>query len=294
MKIGFIGLGIMGSRMAANLQKAGHQLVVYNRTPNKAEALVAQGAILADSPEGVAQECRLLFTMLATPEAVEEAAIGDRGFLKTLPGNSLWVDCSTVNPSFTLKMAQHAQKMGQRFIDAPVAGSLVPAEKGELVFMVGGEEEDVNQVRELFVIMGKATIHVGTVGKGTSMKIVTNMLLAQAMVAFAEALRLGTALGISEEMLCQTLLNGPTAAPFLKMKEPKLLNRDFSPEFPLEWMHKDLQLVSVTAYEQAVALPSLHTTKEIYALAKQYGLSQEDFSAVYKMLSPVVDKKQDL
>jgi glyoxylate/succinic semialdehyde reductase len=285
MRIGFIGLGIMGSRMAANLIKAGHELVVYNRTPNKAEPLVALGAQLAGSPEEVGQACRLLFTMLATPEAVEEIANGPQGFLKALPGNSLWVDCSTVNPSFTLKMAKLAQKIGHRFIDAPVAGSLVPAEKGELLFLVGGDVTDVSEVQELFDIMGRATVHVGPVGQGTSMKMVNNTLLAQAMVAFAEALRLGTSLGISEEMLCQTLLNGPTAAPFLKLKEAKLLHKDFSPEFPLEWMHKDLHLAGVTAYEQAVALPSLHTTKEIYAQAKQSGLGEADFSAVYQLFS---------
>ncbi|KAA5541182.1 NAD(P)-dependent oxidoreductase [Adhaeribacter rhizoryzae] len=284
MKIGFIGLGIMGSRMAANLIKAGHDLVVYNRTASKAEPLVAIGAKQVASPEEVARECRLIFTMLSTPESVEEAAVGAQGFLRALPGNSLWVDCSTVNPSFTLKMAAVAHKMGHRFIDAPVAGSLVPAEKGELLFLVGGDAADINQVQELFNIMGRAIVHVGPVGQGTSMKMVNNMLLAQAMVAFAEALHLGTALGISEEMLCQTLLNGPTAAPFLKLKQAKLLNRDFSPEFPLEWMHKDLHLAGLTAYEQGVPLPALHMAKEIYALAKQKGLGPEDFSAVYRLI----------
>ena len=290
MKIGFIGLGIMGSRMAANLIKAGHELTVYNRTADKAEPLVAQGAKLAGSPEAVAQECRILFTMLATPEAVEETAMGPQGFLKALPGNSLWVDCSTVNPSFTHKMARIAKKTGLRFIDAPVAGSLRPAEKGELLFLVGGDPADVQEVQEFFDIMGKATVPVGPAGQGTSMKMVINMLLAQAMVAFAEALRLGTSLGISEEMLCQTLLNGPTAAPFLKLKQDKLLHKDFAPEFPLEWMHKDLHLAGLTAYEQGVALPSLQTTKEIYALAKQSGFGQDDFSAVYRLFTTKAEK----
>ncbi|WP_026464198.1 NAD(P)-dependent oxidoreductase [Adhaeribacter aquaticus] len=287
MKIGFIGLGIMGSRMAANLQKAGHELVIYNRTAAKADLLVSGGATWADSPERVGQACRLVITMLSTPEAVEEVALGYDGFLKALPGNSLWIDCSTVNPSFTKKMALHANKMGHRFLDAPVAGSLIPAEKGELLFYVGGAENDLNQVRELLEVMGKATIHVGEEnGAGTSMKMVNNMLLAQAMVAFAEAFSLGTSLGISEEMLYQTLLNGPTAAPFLKLKQPKITKRDFSAEFPLAWMQKDLHLASLTAYEQKVAVPSLQITKELYALAQQSGLGEEDFSAIVKLLKP--------
>lgn len=276
----------MGSRMAANLQRAGHELVVYNRTQAKADQLVANGAVRAGSAEDVAKQCRLVFTMLATPEAVEEVAVGPDGFLRTLPGNSLWVDCSTVNPSFTKKMASEARKMGQRFLDAPVSGTLMPAEKGELIFLVGGDAADLEQVRELLDVMGKSVVHVGENGQGASMKMVINMLLGQAMAAFTESLRLGTALGISEEMLCQTLLNTPAAAPFLKSKQQKLLSRDFSPEFPLEWLHKDLHLASVTAYEQNIALPALQATKELYAQAKQQGFGEEDLSAIYKVFRP--------
>lgn len=276
----------MGSRMATNLQRAGHDLVVYNRTQSKADELVANGAVRASTPEEVGKACRLVITMLSTPEAVEETALGTHGFLRTLPGNSLWVDCSTVNPSFSKKMAWHAGKMGQRFLDAPVSGTLMPAQKGELVFLVGGKAPDVEQVQELLDVMGKNTVHVGANGQGASMKMVINMLLAQAMAAFTESMRLGTALGISEEMLSETLVNTVAAAPFLKIKQQKLLNRDFSPEFPLEWMHKDLHLASITAYEQNVALPSLHTTKELYGQAKQQGFGEEDLTAVYKVLFP--------
>jgi glyoxylate/succinic semialdehyde reductase len=276
----------MGSRMAANLQKAGHQLVVYNRTPEKAETLVSNGATLASTPEEVGKQCRVVFTMLATPEAVEEAALGQHGFLKELPGNSLWVDSSTVNPSFSQRMAQAAQKMGHRFLDAPVSGSLKPAETGQLVFLVGGEEKDVEEVRPLLDTMGKAVQHIGAHGQGASMKMVNNMLFGQMMAAFAEALHLGTSLGITEEVLCETLLNGPGGAPFLKLKEKKLLTRDFSPEFPLEWLHKDLHLAAVTAYEQGIALPTLATVKELFAQAKQAGMGQDDFSAVYQFVNP--------
>lgn len=286
MKIGFIGLGIMGSRMAANLQKAGHELVVYNRTQEKADDLIAQGALRAESPEEVAKACRLVITMLSTPEAVEEVALGAEGFLKALPGNSLWVNCSTVNPSFTIKMAYQSKKMGQRYLDAPVSGSLVPAEKGELIFLIGGDAADVEQVRELLDVMGKETVHIGEHGQGASMKMVNNMMLAQAMASFAEALKLGTALGISEVKLCETLLGGPAAAPFLKLKQTKILDREFSPQFPLEWAHKDLHLASVTAYEQNVALPSLQATKELYAQAKEKGYGEEDLAAVYRIFLP--------
>ncbi|MBF9253274.1 NAD(P)-dependent oxidoreductase [Pontibacter sp. 172403-2] len=291
MKVGFIGLGLMGSRMAANLQKAGHELVVYNRTQQRADEVVNKGATRAQSPEEVAQQYRVLFTILSTPEAVEDVALGHDGFLKALPGNSLWVNCSTVNPSFAIKMAQHARKMGQRYLDAPVSGTTGPAEKGELVFLIGGDAADIEQVQELLDVMGKETVHVGEHGQGSGMKMANNMMLAQAMTAFAEALRLGTSLGISEEMLCKTLLNGPAAAPYLKLKQPKILSRDFSPQFPLEWTHKDLHLASVSAYEQSIALPSLQATKEIYAQAKQQGFGEEDFTAVYRVYLPDGEEK---
>src|SRR5690606_10897612 len=208
MTIGFIGLGIMGSRMAANLQKAGHALVVYNRSPEKADELVQNGATLASTPEEVGRKCRVVFTMLSTPDAVEEVALGQQGFLKEMPGNSLWVDCSTVNPSFSAKMAQVAKKMGHRFLDAPVSGSLAPAQNGQLVFLIGGQADDIAEIKPLLDVMGKAVIHVGDHGQGASMKMVNNMLFGQIMVAFSEALRLGTSLSITEEVLCQTLLNG--------------------------------------------------------------------------------------
>src|SRR5882672_8332634 len=138
MKIGFVGLGAMGSRMAANLQKSGYSLVVFNRSADKAAPLVSAGAHLADSPAALAADVDVLFTMLAHPAAVREAALGQDGFLGRLRPGTLWIDCSTVNPSFSREMASAAQARKLRFLDAPVAGSRVPAAKGELVFLDGG------------------------------------------------------------------------------------------------------------------------------------------------------------
>jgi 3-hydroxyisobutyrate dehydrogenase-like beta-hydroxyacid dehydrogenase len=137
MKVGFIGLGIMGSRMAANLQKAGHYLVVFNRSADKASSLVKEGARWADTPAAVAEQVEVLFTMLAHPEAVKDMALGDNGFLDRLRPDALWVDCSTVNPSFSRQMAEEARSRKIRFLDAPVTGSKGQAAKGELVFWWG-------------------------------------------------------------------------------------------------------------------------------------------------------------
>src|SRR4029077_12408377 len=139
MKIGFIGLGIMGSRMAANLQKHGHSLVLFNRTRAKAEPLLGPCGTFSDSPADVAEQVDILFTMLAHPEAVEQAALGRSGFLGNLKPNALWVDCSSVNPSFSKKMAAETARREVRFVDAPVTGSAPVAAHAKLVFWVGAD-----------------------------------------------------------------------------------------------------------------------------------------------------------
>jgi 3-hydroxyisobutyrate dehydrogenase-like beta-hydroxyacid dehydrogenase len=286
MKIGFIGLGIMGSRMAANLQKKGHELVVYNRTRQKAESLIAQGAVWAQTPADVAEKTAVIITMLSKPDAVAETALlGKYGFLHRLAANSLWIDCSTVNPSFSRLMANEAKQRKIRFLDAPVAGSKGPAEQGQLLFFVGGEKEDVEQAHPLLTAMGKSVFHIGGHGMGTAMKMVNNVILAQTMAAFCEAVVLGESLGIAKEQLMDTLLSSPVVAPFLAFKRTKIEEGRFDTEFPLQWMHKDLQLASDTAYETGAALPLANLTKEIYALAVKNGFGELDFSAVYKILS---------
>jgi 3-hydroxyisobutyrate dehydrogenase/glyoxylate/succinic semialdehyde reductase len=286
MKVGFIGLGIMGSRMAANLQKKGHELIVYNRTREKADPLLAMGAQWSPSPADLAKKVKIVITMLAKPDAVAETALLDKnGFLGSLAPGSLWIDCSTVNPSFSKLVANEAKQRKVRFIDAPVAGSKVPAEQGQLLFFVGGEKADVEEARPLLEAMGKAVFHVGGQGMGTAMKMVNNIMLGQAMVAFSEALVLGEALGISKDQLFTILSASPVAAPFLALKRSKIEGGKFETEFPLQWMHKDLHLAAETAYETGVALPAASVVKEIYALAVKNGLGEMDFSAVYKLLS---------
>ena len=286
MKIGFIGLGIMGNRMANNLAEAGYDLLVYNRTKEKAKNLTAlENVKWADSPSELAKEADYLFTMLSTPTVVEEMATGQGGFLKHLKENATWIDTSTVNPSFTQKMASLSKNKGINFVDAPVAGSKLPAGKGELIFLAGGEEKTVNDCIPFFEIMGKKYIHAGENGKGTSLKMVFNLLLGQAMSAFAEGMALGESLGIDKQTLFDTLLESPVVAPFIKLKREKIDQDNYEPEFPLQWMQKDLHLASDTAFEQNIGLPAVNVIKEVYALAKNAGYADKDFSAIYKYLS---------
>lgn len=285
MKIGFIGLGIMGSRMAADLQKNGHPLVLFNRTPAKAKPLVGPCGTLAGSPATLAEEVDILFTMLANPAAVQESALGDNGFLDHLRSNALWADCSSVNPSFSKNMAAEAARRGVRFVDAPVTGSAVPAAEAKLVFWVGAEPTDLETIRPLLLCMGNRIVHVGGPGMGTSMKMVVNVLLGNAMAAFAEAMVLGQGLGILRAVLFDSLLGTPAVAPFLASKRDKIESGNYEAEFPLRWQQKDLHLAAVSAFESGVAMPITNAAKELYRLAMIKGHALEDFSAIYEYLS---------
>jgi 3-hydroxyisobutyrate dehydrogenase-like beta-hydroxyacid dehydrogenase len=289
--IGFIGLGIMGSRMAANLQKHDYQLVVFNRTRVKAERLSKQGMRVVESPVEVAAQTDVLFTMLSEPEAVEETALGSNGFLDRLGPNSTWIDCSTVNPSFSKRMAAEARQRRVRFLDAPVSGSAAIAADGKLVFWVGGEESDLEKVRPLLLCLGNRIVHVGPHGAGSAMKLVVNLLLGAGMGAFAEATTLGESLGLQRGAIFDALNGMPQVAPFLVSKWQKIENGNYHAEFPLSWMQKDLHLVSVSAYESGVALPLTNAAKELYRLAMRSGYGGEDFAAVYRYLASNSSKK---
>ena len=288
VKIGFIGLGIMGSRMAANLQKHGHLLVVFNRTRAKAERLLGPCGKFADSPAKLAGQMDVLFTMLAHPDAVEQAALGADGFLNHLRPNALWVDCSSVNPSFSKKMAAEAAHRELHFVDAPVTGSAPAAAEAKLIFWVGADLADLERIRSLLLCMGNKIVHTGGHGAGTSMKMVINLLLGTGMAAFAEAMALGEGLGLSSNMLFDSLLGTPAVAPFLAAKRDKIDNRNYEAEFPLRWMQKDMHLATASAYETGVALPLTNVTKEMYRLAMRDGHATEDFSAIYEF---VTDKR---
>ena len=285
MKVGFIGLGIMGSRMAANLQKQGYDLVVSNRTRSKAQPLLDNGAIFVESPAEVATRVNVLFTMLAHPDAVAQAASGTDGFLEPLKPGALWVDCSSVNPSFSKKMAIDAAAQQVHFLDAPVTGSAPVAEKGKLVFWVGGDEIDLTLIRPLLLCMGNKIVHAGGHGMGTSMKMVINLLLGIGMASFAEAMALGQGLGLSQRMLLDSLLGMPAVPPFLASKRANIEEGDYETEFPLRWMQKDLYLASVSAHEAGVALPVTNLTKELYRFAMRDGYEKADFSAIYEFVT---------
>ena len=284
MRLGFIGLGIMGSCMAANLLESGYDLIVHNRTADKAQALLDAGAERAATPADLAPQVNMLFTMLAHPDAVAETALGQEGFLRHLPDGALWIDCSTTNPSFARRMADQAAARDVRFIDAPVAGSKDAAADAELTFIAGGAEEDLEDCRPEMESMGKRIIHAGGTGMGTALKVVFNHQLAINMAAFAEGMVLGQELGISRETLFDFLLGSPVVAPAIEGKRPKMESGEYDVEFPLQWMQKDLHMASIAGFESGAALPLGNAAKELYRLAMRSSFGEMDFSAIYQFL----------
>jgi 3-hydroxyisobutyrate dehydrogenase-like beta-hydroxyacid dehydrogenase len=285
LKVGFIGLGIMGSRMAANLQKRGYKLIVFNRTRERAETLLRGGAAWGKNPAGVADEAEILFTMLATPEAVEAAALGTEGFLRAMRPGSIWVNSGTVNPSFARRMADEARANGVRYLDAPVTGSKDAAGAGELLFMVGGDATVLEVCRPLLSSMGKRIVHVGAHGLGSALKMVNNLLGAVAMAAFAEGAALGQALGVPRQTIFDTLLGGPMVAPVVAAKRAKIEGENYEADFSMRWMQKDLHLASVSGYEAGVPMPVVNVTKEIYRLAMREGYADQDYGSIYAFVT---------
>jgi 3-hydroxyisobutyrate dehydrogenase/glyoxylate/succinic semialdehyde reductase len=199
--------------------------------------------------------------------------------------DALWVDCSTVDPAFSKQSEKEAAIRNIRFVDAPVAGTKKPAEDGSLVFFVGANKRDFKEIEILLPFMGSKIIHVGETGKGTSLKMLVNAMLAESMHAFSETLLLGEKIGLSKDFLLDTLPNLPVIAPFTKAKAEIIRNQNFDAHFPLEWMEKDLRLVLKTAKENGHEMPLASLTKELFEKANKSGLGRDDFSAIYKFLN---------
>ncbi|MEL6143462.1 MAG: NAD(P)-dependent oxidoreductase [Bacteroidota bacterium] len=284
MNITFAGLGIMGSRMAANLLKHNVNLTIWNRSAAPAKKLEEQGAKCATSLNEAVKEADIVFTMFSTPEVVREQFLLSHGALVSMKKGALWIDCTTVNPSFTKEAAQAAESAGVKFIDAPVAGTKPHAENAQLSFFVGASASDITSFKPYLDMMGAKTIPLGSLGQGSSFKMLVNILLAQSMVIFSEAILLGEKLGLGRDFLLNVLPGLVVSAPFTKFKAEMVRNNDYEVQFPLEWMYKDLHLATVTAYESGQPLYLANLTKEIYAAAKDHGMGRLDFAAIHQYL----------
>lgn len=284
MQLGFIGTGLMGSRMAQNLINAGHNLTLYNRTEAKAIQLEGPNATIAKSPGAAAIDKPLVITMLSDPPTVEILA---DSFLPFMKQNSIWMNCSTIDPNTAKAMERKAKQYHVHYLDAPVAGSIAPAASGDLVFLIGGAEEHVKAVDAITRVCGKAVHHLGKVGQGSAAKMVVNLLLAQQMTIFTESMQLSTAFGLKQSQMLDILIGGPLVAPYLSHKREKMTSDQFEPEFPLKWTLKDVRLALQCAEEQGLDLPVGKASRQLYESAAEAGWGEKDFSSIWShMLTP--------
>ncbi len=281
-KVGLIGLGLMGRPMGLNLLKAGHALTVWNRTAARAEALVAAGARLAASPRAAAEACDVLITIVSDPPALEEVLWGANGAMGGLRRGGIYIDSSTVSPALARKIAAACTERGARFLDAPVTGGTWGAEKGELVFMVGGEAATLAEAEVVLGVLGKKWFHLGPNGAGQTIKLAMNLILALQVDALAEALALVGGAGIAGEKLVEVLQSSMARAAVLDVKAPLLLKGEYPPSFPLRLMHKDLGLALDLANQLGVPLPATAAAREIYSSVKGAAREDLDYAAVMK------------
>jgi 3-hydroxyisobutyrate dehydrogenase-like beta-hydroxyacid dehydrogenase len=275
MKIAFLGLGIMGSPMAANLAKAGHDVTVWNRSGGKG----VPGAKSASTPAEAANGADVVWVCVADTKAVEQVLFGANGVEKSLRPGMIVADSSTILPMASKQFAARVRAKGADFVDAPITGSKIGAEQGTLVFIVGGSEESVKKLEPLFSVMGKQYIRVGEQGLGEAAKIGMNLMIALIFEGFAEALALTTKLGVPQEKLVELIQASMIRSGVTDYKAPFVLKKDYSPNFPLRLMHKDIHLMLEAAKSAGVKLPGLEKVEEVYESAVKEGWKDLDYSA---------------
>jgi 3-hydroxyisobutyrate dehydrogenase-like beta-hydroxyacid dehydrogenase len=283
-RVGFMGLGIMGTAMAANVARGGHSLQVYNRTAGKAGDLIALGAGEAGSPKALAAANDILIAMVTGPEALETLLWGADGAAQALAPGKAFINMSSVSPQFTRELQDRLAPTGAVFVDAPVSGTKQPAMDGTLLILAGGPQGAVDAFTPLLKTMGKKVVYCGEAGQGSMMKMAINLLLGSMMEVFAETLTFGQAGGLSLDTILDVVFSGPLNCALYQMKAPLVRQQDFPPSFPLKHMTKDFKFIVDTGYELGAPLPTAHQMLQLYRLAVGKQGGDLDFAAISKLL----------
>jgi 2-hydroxy-3-oxopropionate reductase len=293
-KVGFIGLGIMGGPMAKNLMEAGYELVLYNRTREKAEDLAEDGnAEVAGSPKEVAESSDVIVTMLPDSPDVRDVVTGEDGALEGIKEGALLVDMSTISPVVTEELAEKVRERGASMLDAPVSGGDVGAIEGTLSIMVGGSEEDFERAKPLFEVMGKTVTHVGPTGAGQVTKAANQVVVALTIEAVSEALVLGSKGGVAPEKILDVLSGGLAGNKVMEVKREKFLSHTFDPGFRSELHHKDLGIALAAGREYGVVLPVTAIVDQMLLVMKRKGWGGEDHSALLRVIEDLSQHEID-
>ncbi|WP_136687932.1 NAD(P)-dependent oxidoreductase [Halorhabdus amylolytica] len=285
--VGFIGLGAMGAPMAENVNGAGYPLIVYNRTRSRTEPFAERGERVADSPCEVAQASDVVIVMVTDDEALEAVLEGEEGILAGLTDGTIVLQMSTVTPAGTEAAAEAVRDVGGRYVDAPVSGTVGPAEEGTLTVLAAGPDDLLGEVEGILAAIGEPIVDCGAVGDGARMKLFVNLLLGDMMGAFAEALAFGTAQGLDYEGMLTVVEAGAVDSPLFSIKGENIAADDFEPRFPVDLQFKDLRYAVEEANDEGVPLPQTAAARETFSAARGMGHGGEDMAAVVKFFEQV-------
>jgi 3-hydroxyisobutyrate dehydrogenase-like beta-hydroxyacid dehydrogenase len=289
--LGFVGLGVMGSRMAKRLLDAGHSVTGYNRTKSKAQWLLDAGMKWADSPRAAVESSEAVFSMIANNNALRAVTEGKDGILAGLSAGRIYIEMSTVSPAAIREIAKQVEANGAEMLDAPVSGSSITLEEGKLSFMVGGKPEVFEKVRPFLQAIGPKATYVGGHGLAAAMKVATNLSLAVQMLAFSEGLLLAEKSGIARATAAEVLFNSVIASPMVKYRGPFVLNMPDEALFDVNMMQKDLLLALEMGRQLDVPMPTTAVTNEFLTAARGMGLADKDFAILFEVLGRMAGVK---
>jgi 3-hydroxyisobutyrate dehydrogenase-like beta-hydroxyacid dehydrogenase len=284
MRVGLIGLGVMGAPLAERLLDAGHALTLYNRTREKAEPPLARGAAWADSPAAVAAETEVVLSIVSDPAAVEAITFSSDGILAGIGPISIHCDMSTVGPGWARRIAARYAEAGRRFVQAPVLGSKRQIEEGELLVFGGGPEEDVARCEPLWRAFAARVWRLPTADQAATTKLACNLLIAHMILGLGQSLVFAQKGGVSPAKILDILDSSALGAPMYRSKGKTLLERNFNANFYVQHMLKDLSLAADAGRETCTPLPLNGLSRELFIAAAQHGWGEEDYSAVVKVL----------
>jgi 3-hydroxyisobutyrate dehydrogenase-like beta-hydroxyacid dehydrogenase len=290
--LGFVGLGTMGGQMVKRLLDKGHTVTGYNRTRSKAEWLIKEGMRWGDSPRAVAEAADVVLSMVTDTKALASIANGPDGILDGLRPGQVYIDISTVSPQASRELATRVAERGAVMLDAPVSGSVITLQQGQLSLMVGGPRKAFDQVKPLLEDIGPKVTHVGGNGLAVSMKIATNLGLAVQMLAFCEAVLLAEKSGIPREIAVEVLVHSVIASPMVKYRGPFVLQMPDEAWFNVNMMQKDLNLAIEAGQRLGVPLPTTAISNEFLSAARGMGFTEQDFAVVFKVLAHMAAVRQ--
>lgn len=289
MKLGFIGLGIMGKPMAKNLLKAGHELVVYDIVTKNVEDVVQAGAVAANSGKEVAQQCKIVITMLPNSPHVKTAVMGDNGILEGAVEGSIIVDMSSIAPLASQEICKACQEKGVKMLDAPVSGGEPKAIDGSLSIMVGGDQKVFNEVYDILMAMGASVVHCGDIGAGNITKLANQVVVALNIAAVSEAFMLSTKAGVDPEKVFHAIRGGLAGSTVMNAKIPMIMEGNFKPGFKVDLHIKDLNNALETGHSVGAPLPMTSAVMEMLQVLHANGSGADDHSAIAKYYEKLAD-----